>query len=410
MSDAPLELTILMPCLNEAETLAVCIRKAQGYLTRSGISGEVLIADNGSTDGSQEIARAHGARVVDVPVRGYGAALGAGIAAARGRFVIMGDADDSYDFSALDAFVAALRQGHQLVMGNRFRGGIAPGAMPWHHKYIGNPVLSFLGKLFFRTRASDFHCGLRGFDRDAIQGLGLRTTGMEFASEMLVKATLSGLDVAEVPTTLKPDGRSRPPHLRSFRDGWRHLRFLLLFSPRWLFLYPGLVLLILGLVVGGALLPGPVQIGRVVFDLHTFVVAAMCVIVGLQSISFGFIGRRFASRYGFIPRSERFDRLLEGLTLERILLAALVLMGIGAAAMIWGLSQWAARDFGPLESPYTLRALLLAMTALVAGFQLMLSGFLSSMTNIPLREGRVVSAPPEEYQQRRDAPLPRDPQ
>ena len=410
MSDAPLELTILMPCLNEAETLAVCIRKAQGYLTRSGVSGEVLIADNGSTDGSQEIARAHGARVVDVPARGYGAALGAGIAAARGRFVIMGDADDSYDFSALDAFVAALRQGHQLVMGNRFRGGIAPGAMPWHHKYIGNPVLSFLGKLFFRTRASDFHCGLRGFDRDAIQGLGLRTTGMEFASEMLVKATLSGLDVAEVPTTLKPDGRSRPPHLRSFRDGWRHLRFLLLFSPRWLFLYPGLVLLILGLVVGGALLPGPVQIGRVVFDLHTFVVAAMCVIVGLQSISFGFIGRRFASRYGFIPRSERFDRLLEGLTLERILLAALVLMGIGAAAMIWGLSQWAARDFGPLESPYTLRALLLAMTALVAGFQLMLSGFLSSMTNIPLREGRVVSAPPEEYQQRRDPPLRRNSQ
>ncbi|MGV3650209.1 MAG: glycosyltransferase family 2 protein, partial [Devosia sp.] len=243
MGDAPLELTILMPCLNEAETLAVCINKAQGYLARSGVSGEVLIADNGSTDGSQEIARAHGARIVDVPVRGYGAALGAGIAAARGRFVIMGDADDSYDFSALDAFVAALRQGHQLVMGNRFRGGIAPGAMPWHHKYIGNPVLSFLGKLFFRTKASDFHCGLRGFDRSAIQGLGLRTTGMEFASEMLVKATLSGLDVAEVPTTLKPDGRSRPPHLRSFRDGWRHLRFLLLFSPRWLFLYPGLVLL-----------------------------------------------------------------------------------------------------------------------------------------------------------------------
>ncbi|SFZ86163.1 Glycosyltransferase involved in cell wall bisynthesis [Devosia enhydra] len=391
MGDAPLELTILMPCLNEAETLAVCIEKAQGYLARSGVSGEVLIADNGSTDGSQEIARAHGARVVDVPVRGYGAALGAGIAAARGRFVIMGDADDSYDFSALDAFVAALRQGHQLVMGNRFRGGIAPGAMPWHHKYIGNPVLSFLGKLFFRTKASDFHCGLRGFDRDAIQGLGLRTTGMEFASEMLVKATLSGLDVAEVPTTLKPDGRSRPPHLRSFRDGWRHLRFLLLFSPRWLFLYPGLALLIFGLIVGGALLPGPVRIGRVVFDLHTFVVAAMCVIVGLQSISFGLIGRRFASRYGFIPRSEKFDRLLEGLTLERILLMALVLMGIGAAAMLWGLSEWAARDFGPLESPYTLRALLLAMTALVAGFQLMLSGFLSSMTNIPLREGRILA-------------------
>jgi hypothetical protein len=396
MSQGQIELTILMPCLNEAETLAVCIDKARAYLERSGVVGEVLIADNGSTDGSQAIARAHGARVVDVPTRGYGAALGAGIAAARGRYVIMGDADDSYDFASLDAFVAKLRDGYALVMGNRFKGGIAPGAMPWHHRYIGNPVLSFLGKLFFRTVASDFHCGLRGFDREAILGLGLRTSGMEFASEMLVKATLSGLRVAEVPTTLKPDGRSRPPHLRSFRDGWRHLRFLLLFSPRWLFLYPGIALLLVGLVVGGMLLPGPRRIGAITFDIHTFVVAAMCVIVGLQSISFALIGRRFASRYGFIPRSEKFDRVLEGLTLERILLLALVLMAIGAAALLWGLGQWAERDFGPLNPGTTLRALVLAMTALVAGFQLMLSGFLSSMTNIPLNEGRVVTASTDE--------------
>lgn len=405
MTAGEIELTILMPCLNEAETLAICIDKAQGYLRRSGVVGEVLIADNGSTDGSQQIATAHGARVVDVPVRGYGAALSAGIAAAHGRFVIMGDADDSYDFANLDAFVAKLRKGHDLVMGNRFLGGIAPGAMPWHHRYIGNPVLSFIGRLFFRTRASDFHCGLRGFDRQAILALGLRTSGMEFASEMLVKATLSGLDVAEVPTTLKPDGRSRPPHLRSFRDGWRHLRFLLLFSPRWLFLYPGIALLLLGLVVGGLLLPGPMRIGAVTFDIHTFVVAAMCVIVGLQSISFALIGRRFASRYGFIPRSEKFDSLLEGLTLERILVLALILMAIGAVAMLWGLGQWAERDFGPLNPGTTLRALVLAMTALVAGFQLMLSGFLSSMTNIPLNEGRVVAAPTDDPT-RRDPPRP----
>ena len=231
-----LELTILMPCLDEAETLAACIGKARGFLARTGIRGEILIADNGSTDGSQDIARAAGARVVAVGERGYGAAIAGGIAAAHGRCVIMGDADDSYDFSNLDAFVAALRDGADLVMGNRFRGGIAPGAMPWHHRYLGNPVLSSVGRLFFRTRIGDFHCGLRGFSRAAVLGLNLRTTGMEYASEMVVKATLARLDVREVPTTLSPDGRSRAPHLRSFRDGWRHLRFLLLFSPRGLFL------------------------------------------------------------------------------------------------------------------------------------------------------------------------------
>lgn len=389
-----LELTILMPCLNEAETLATCIRKAQGFLDRTGIAGEIVIADNGSTDGSRQIGENLGARVVPVDQRGYGAALAGGIEAARGRFVIMGDADDSYDFANLDAFVAQLRDGADLVMGNRFAGGIAPGAMPWHHRYIGNPVLSSVGRLFFRTPIGDFHCGLRGFSRAAVLGLNLRTTGMEFASEMVVKATLAHLDLREVPTTLAKDGRSRPPHLRSFRDGWRHLRFLLLFSPRWLFLYPGIALLGLGLLVGAILLPGPFRIGDVSFDVHTFLVAALCIIVGLQSISFAIIGRRFASRYGFIPRSGHYDRLLEALTLERILLIAIALMLVGLAALVWGVNQWALRDFGPLNASRTMRPVILAMTALVTGFQLMMSGFMSSMINIPIYERRVAEAPP----------------
>jgi glycosyltransferase involved in cell wall biosynthesis len=397
-----LELTILMPCLNEAETLAACINKARAFLKSSGIKGEVLIADNGSTDGSREIAEAAGAVIVPIEQRGYGAALAGGINAARGRYIIMGDADDSYDFSKLDAFVAQLRNGADLVMGNRFAGGVARGAMPWHHRYIGNPILSALGRLLFRTPIRDFHCGLRGFSRAAVLGLNLRTTGMEFASEMVVKATLARLDVREVPTTLAKDGRSRPPHLRSFRDGWRHLRFLLLFSPRWLFLYPGIALLCLGLAVGAILLPGPLRLGGVTFDVHTFLVAALCIIVGLQSISFAVIGRRFASRYGFIPRSGNYDRFLEALTLERILLVAVVLMVIGFAALVWGVGEWAVRDFGPLNPSRTMRPVILAMTTLVSGFQLMMSGFMSSMINIPIYERRIADTPtPDDPMQRR---------
>jgi len=300
----------------------------------------------------------------------------------------------AYDFLNLEPFVEKLRGGFQLVMGNRFRGGIAPGAMPWHHRYIGNPVLSFIGRMLFGSKARDFHCGLRGFDRAAILALNLRTTGMEFASEMVVKATLTGLAVTEVPTTLKPDGRSRPPHLRSFRDGWRHLRFLLLFSPRWLFLYPGTALLLFGIVLGAVLLPGPIRLSSsITIDIHTFLIAAMCVIVGLQSISFALIGRRFASRYGFIPPSGRFDRVLEALSLERILLVAVLLMLLGFGALVWGVQQWTVRGFGPLDPSSTLRILILAMTSLVAGFQMMMSGFLSSMINIPLYERRVTDAP-----------------
>ena len=264
-----MELTVVMPCLNEAETVATCVRKAIGFLAESGISGEVLVADNGSTDGSQRLATDAGARVVPISDKGYGNALMGGIVAARGKYVIMGDADDSYDFTNLMPFVNELRKGADLVMGNRFRGGIAPGAMPPLHKYLGNPVLSFIGRLFFRSKIGDFHCGLRGFSRDSVMALNLQATGMEFASEMVVKATLAGQRVTEVPTTLSKDGRSRPPHLRSWRDGWRHLRFLLLFSPRWLFLYPGLALLVVGSAVTTALYFSPLRIGGAGLDIHT---------------------------------------------------------------------------------------------------------------------------------------------
>lgn len=397
MAPSAVELSIVMPCLNEAETLATCIRKSRGFLERNFVAGEIVVADNGSTDGSQSIARAEGARVVDVPRKGYGAALAGGIAAARGKYVIMGDADDSYDFANLGPFLEKLREGHPLVMGNRFQGGIAPGAMPALHRFVGNPVLSFVGRLFFPTTIGDFHCGLRGFDRQAIEALGLRAAGMEFASEMVVKATLSGLDVAEVPTTLSRDGRSRRPHLRSWRDGWRHLRFLLLYSPRWLFLYPGLILMALGILVTLYLLPGPVEIRPgVELDIHTMLVAAMCVIVGLQSISFAVIGRRFATNYGFIPRSASFGGLLEALSLERILVVAIPLALAGLAGLFWSVAHWAAEDFGPLAYSTTMRVMIVSMTAFVTGLQLTLTGFLSSMINIPIRERRMVEQRPSE--------------
>ena len=384
-----LELTILMPCLNEAETLAVCIEKAKGFLKRAGVAGEVLIADNGSTDGSQAIAEKAGARVVAVKEKGYGAALGSGIAAARGTYVIMGDADDSYDFSALDAFVERLRAGADLVMGNRFKGGIAPGAMPFLNRYLGNPVLSFLGRVFFISSIGDFHCGLRGFNRDAIRALNLRTTGMEFASEMVVKAALSGLRVEEVPTTLSPDGRTRAPHLKPFRDGWRHLRFLLLFSPRWLFLYPGYALLLVGFFMLAFLSFGPFRIGKLELDVHTMLVACMLIIVGVQAISFAVIGRRFATHYGFIPRSEAWGHVLEALTLERILIIALVPLVIGVIALFWAVGFWASLDFGNIYAPFVTRAVILSMTGIVTGMQMVMTGFLSSMITIPHYERRI---------------------
>jgi hypothetical protein len=378
-----IELSIVMPCLNEAETLAICIRKARSFLNESGIRGEIVVADNGSTDGSDKISDAEGARTVPVKTRGYGAALLGGIAAARGRYVIMGDADDSYDFSNLAAFLEKLRAGADLVMGNRFRGGIEPGAMPFLHRTLGNPMLSLLGRLFFRVDVGDFHCGLRGFNRQRMLALDLHTTGMEFASEMIVRSALAGYTITEVPTTLRPDGRSRPPHLRTWRDGWRHLRFLLMYSPRWLFFYPGLALVCCGLVGTALLLPGPFQIGLVAIDIHTFIVACMAILLGMQSIVFAFIARRFGMRTGFIPSATRFAPMLEALTMERLLIAGLAFVLLGVAGVIWCTAIWVSTGFGPLEYAALLRVLMLSLTAIAAGIQLGFAGFLAGIMEIP---------------------------
>jgi glycosyltransferase involved in cell wall biosynthesis len=380
-----LELTIMMPCLNEAETLAGCIRQASEFLRRHEIAGEVLVADNGSTDGSREIALAEGARLVDVPARGYGAALIGGIEAARGRFVIMGDADGSYDFSALMPFVEQLRAGADLVMGNRFKGGIAPGAMPWSHRYLGNPILSALGRLFFSIPIGDFHCGLRGFRRDRMRDLQLSTLGMEFASEMVVRAALARYRVVEVPTTLSPDGRSRPPHLRTWRDGWRHLRFLLIYSPRWLFLYPGLVLIAVGVAGIVLLFPGQFNVGQRGLGVHTFIAACMAVLIGVQSITFAAIARRYATQRGLLPPSARYSAILAALTPDRLLIVGLALFVVGLAGLGWAVSQWVAVDFGQLADERILRVLALSLTALVAAVQLWLVAFLAGLIDIPHR-------------------------
>jgi glycosyltransferase involved in cell wall biosynthesis len=375
--DKQIELTVLMPCLNEAESLEVCIRKAQGYLERSGVAGEVLIADNGSVDGSQDIARRSGARVVDIEKRGYGSALAGGIEAARGRFVIMGDADDSYDFSCLDAFVEKLREGNQLVMGNRFKGGIEKGAMPFLHKYLGNPVLSFLGKLFFGSPVSDFHCGLRGFDRDAIRALDLKTSGMEFASEMVVRATLFDYRVTEVPTTLSRDKRTRAPHLNTWRDGWRHLRFLLAFSSRWLFLIPGLALLVLGFVVTVILAFGDVRVGNVAFGVHTMLFSALAVVVGFQLIQFAYLSRLFAATSGLVPMKGWVANLGRVLTLERGLVVSLAIMTVAFVFALFGFGLWANVSFGDLDPSQVMRILIPAATLLSLGVQLFFGSFLT---------------------------------
>lgn len=384
MSTKPIELTILMPCLNEAATLATCIGKAKRFLSQSGIAGEVLIADNGSTDGSQQIARDAGARVVEVTERGYGAALLGGIQAAQGRYVIMGDADDSYDFSALMPFLVRLRASADIVMGNRFEGGIAPGAMPPLHKYFGNPLLSAMGRLFFATKVGDFHCGLRGFNRERMIALNLRTTGMEFASEMVVRAALTGYRLEEVPTTLSKDGRTRAPHLRTWRDGWRHLSFLLMYSPKWLFLYPGLLLLVLGVFTAFALLPGGVKVGDVEFDIHTFTVACIAVLVGVQAISFAAVAHRFATAHNLIPRSRRLG-FLDVLTLDKVLIAAALIALVGFGGLIWCTLQWASTGFGPLAYTAILRILILCLTAIAIGVQLAFTGFLAAIIEIPTR-------------------------
>jgi glycosyltransferase involved in cell wall biosynthesis len=375
-----------MPCLNEAETLPACIAKAMDYLQRSGVVGEVLIADNGSSDGSQAIATAAGARVVTIAEKGYGSALLGGIEAARGYFVIMGDSDDSYDFSDLDAFVGKLREGHALVMGNRFKGGIKKGAMPALHRYFGNPVLTTIGRIFFRSPCGDFHCGLRGFNREAILALDLQAPGMEFASEMVVKATIHGLNITEVPTTLSPDGRSRPPHLRSWRDGWRHLRFLLLFSPRWLFLYPGLGLLASGALVMAWLLPGPRAVLGVTFDIHTLFYASLAVVVGFHSALFYVFARLYGMREGLAPPDERFLRMTGMLTLEYGLLAGLglLLLGLGLAAL--AVLAWNQTAFGVLTPEHTMRLVIPSGTCILLAFQTAYGAFFLSV--LELRSGK----------------------
>lgn len=380
------ELSIVMPCLNEAETLAICIDKAQDYLERSGVDGEIVIADNGSTDGSQAIAFAHGARVVPVEAKGYGNALMGGIVAARGTYVIMGDADDSYDFSSLDRFVERLRAGDELVMGNRFRGGIEPGAMPPLHKYLGNPVLSTIGRFLFRSDIKDFHCGLRGFRRESILSLGLITTGMEFASEVVVKSTLGGLRVSEVPTTLAKDGRSRPPHLRSWRDGWRHLRFLLLFSPRWLFMIPGTLAFLAGSLGTLALTFRPLEVGAVGFNVATQLYLAALAVVGYQAMLFAILTKLYARHEGFyLPRSRRFERFAERATLESGAITGLLLFVAGLAVALLQVAVWAGSGFGPQDPAETLRLATPAALFMMLGFQTGMSAMFLGILSIDVR-------------------------
>jgi len=371
-----------MPCLNEAATLATCIKKAQKALEDLNIAGEIVVADNGSTDGSPEIAASLGARVVHVAEKGYGSALLGGIKAAGGKYIIMGDADDSYDFTRLDPFVEKLRAGYELVMGNRFKGGIEPSAMPVLHRYLGNPVLTGIGRLFFKSPCGDFHCGLRGFSKAAIQNLDLRTTGMEFASETVVKASLHGLRITEVPTTLSLDGRTRSPHLRSWRDGWRHLRFLLLYSPRWLFLYPGLCLMLIGSIVAGLLLVGPRVVDGITFDVHTLLYAAMAIIIGYQTVTFAVFTKVFAITEGLLPEDPRLAMLFRHIKLETGIIAGGLLLVAGIALSVFALSFWSATSFGPLDPSRTLRLVIPAATLIVLGLQTVLSSFFLSILGL----------------------------
>jgi glycosyltransferase involved in cell wall biosynthesis len=379
------ELTVVMPCLNEAETLAVCVDKALAALRENGISGEVVVADNGSTDGSQQIAIDHGARVVPVPVRGYGAALNAGITAARGKYVIMADADDSYNFAHIPRFLAELRKGADLVMGNRFAGGIGPGAMPFLHRYLGNPVLSFMGRTLFHTPVGDFHCGMRAFSRDAYDRLALRTTGMEFASEMVVKSSLLRQRMVEVPTTLQKDGRSRPPHLKTWRDGWRHFRFLLMYSPRWLFLFPGLVLMLGGFALMAWLLPSERPLGHINLGVDTLAYSAAAVLLGFQLVFFGIAAKVFATTEGLLPPDEGFDRWFRYVTLETGLIFGVLLVIAGLGIAISSVSAWAHTGYGPLPPVEMMRRTLPAMVCLMLGTEVCFASFFLSLLGLKRR-------------------------
>ena len=378
-----IELSIVMPCLNEAETLAICITKANNWLVQNNVIGEVVIGDNGSTDGSQKIATDLGARVINVPSKGYGSALMGAIEASYGKYVIMGDSDDSYDFGNLNLFVQELRNGYDLVMGNRFKGGVAKGAMPFLHRYLGNPVLSFIGRLFFGSKARDFHCGLRGFRQDIVSVLNLRTTGMEFASEMVVKATIFNLKITEVATTLSPDGRSRPPHLRTWRDGWRHLRFLLIYSPRWLFLIPGVFLMLFGFILSVLIIQKPFEIiGNINLDTNTLLYAGAVMIVGFQAFIFGIFTRAYAVQAGFLPQNDQLIKWLDIVSLEKGLIAGLIIFFAGIFGTIHSLTLWNEVHFGRLDYPSILRIVIPSVVAIILGLQTILSSFFISVLNV----------------------------
>lgn len=378
-----IELSIVMPCLNEAQTIGGCVEAAQRCIEANGLNAEIIVADNGSTDGSQAIAERAGARVVPVVKKGYGNALLGGFSAARGTYIIMGDSDLSYDFGESMKFVAKLREGHDLVMGNRFDfdggGGIKPGAMPFKNRYLGNPVLSWIGRVLFDCPVRDFHCGLRGFTREAFDKLAVRTTGMEFASEIVIKATLRRMRITEVPITLHKDGRDRPPHLRPWRDGWRHLRFMLCLSPRWTLFVPGLVLLALGLVLGALVAFGPLVVAGVSFDVHTLIAASLAVIVGSQWVGTALLMRAFALTSEIGPPSRKLDKWVRHLTFENGLIAGGLLCLLGLAPIAWVLIQWARTGFGPLEVTQTLRPMIAGATAIALGAQSLLISLLAAM-------------------------------
>jgi glycosyltransferase involved in cell wall biosynthesis len=391
MQPAALELSVIMPCLDEAETLGRCIDKARQFFEKNGVSGEVIVADNGSRDGSREIAARHGARVVPVQERGYGAALLGGIAAANSRFAVMGDADDSYDFTELLPFLARLRAGDELVVGNRFTGGISVGAMPWLHRYLGNPVLSWLGRLFFRVPIGDFHCGLRAFDVAAIRRLGLQASGMEFASEMIVRAALEGLRISEVPTTLAKDGRSRRPHLRTWRDGWRHLKFLLMYSPKWLFLAPGLFLVFSGLLLAAVLFVAPRRVfAGIGLDLNAYIGAVFAVIFGLQLLWQWVLARMYAASTGLLPQTPLLHRLRQVLGVDRLSMAALLLVLLGAGLFGWAVASWAETGFGALQDGRIPKVVVAGLALVVIGAQTFFSALMLGFFSIPVLERRSI--------------------
>jgi glycosyltransferase involved in cell wall biosynthesis len=376
------EVSIVMPCLNEVETLATCIRKAQEAITKNHLAAEIIVADNGSTDGSQAVARELGVRVIEVKRKGYGSALIGGIDAAGGELVVMGDADDSYDFRAIGPLIEKLRQGYDLVMGNRFTGGIQEGAMVWSHRWLGNPALTFISRVFFQTPVGDMHCGLRGFRKDAYDRLRLRATGMEFASEMVIKASMRRMKIAEVPVTLSPDGRSRPPHLRTWRDGWRHLRFMLLFSPRWLFLYPGVTLFALGLLVGGILETGPKRVGSISFDIHTLLLAGFACLIGYQLVVFAVFTKVFAMQQGFHPPNPTYSAWFRNIKLETGLVLGGLAVLAGLAGTVVAVLSWGEKGFGALDPSLTMREVIPAAVLLTLGVQTVFASFFLSILGI----------------------------